>query len=66
MTQQKPSVANDEDEVARKLRLIKEAPHILERVMARFGLEYTPSMYDPLTEEEVEAAYYNDYLKEEA
>ena len=59
-----PSATNDEDETARKLRLIENSSHIVENVLARFGFEYPPSMLKPLTEEEIEAAYYEDYLKE--
>ena len=54
---------DEKDERAKKMRIIERSAHIVEEVCARYGLEYDPSVIEPMTEEELEAQVYEDFIK---
>ena len=54
-----------EEERARKMRIVERSAHIVEEVCARYGLEYDSTVIEPMTEEELEAQVYEDYLRED-
>lgn len=54
---------SEEDEHIKKMSAFEHATHSLERAFASLGLEYDSSELHPMTEEEIEAAYYEDFIK---
>ena len=52
-----------EDERDRNMRIFEFATHAVERTFADFGLTYDPSSIEPMTEEELEAQVYEDFIK---
>lgn len=52
------------EEQARQMRAIERMSHIFEDVCAQYGFTIDVSKLKPMTEEEIEEAYYEDFLKE--
>lgn len=55
--------ADEKDERARKMLVFERSTHAVERAFAGLGLNYDPSVIQPMTGEEFEAQVYEDFIK---